>query len=83
MLFGLIASTGLRVSEALALRLDDILHDGVLHIRQTKFRKSRLVPLHATASRHSNAILTRDANLQARAIGSSHPSSTDSFTHRR
>lgn len=48
MLFGLIASTGLRVSEALALRLDDILHDGVLHIRETKFRKSRLVPLHAT-----------------------------------
>lgn len=48
MLFGLIASTGLRVSEALALRVDDILHGGVLHIRETKFRKSRLVPLHAT-----------------------------------
>lgn len=48
MLFGLIAATGLRVSEALALRLDDILPDGVLHIRETKFRKSRLVPLHAT-----------------------------------
>lgn len=48
MLFGLIAATGLRVSEALALRLDDIQPDGVLHIRETKFRKSRLVPLHAT-----------------------------------
>lgn len=48
MLFGLIAATGLRVSEALALRLDDIGPDGVLHIRETKFRKSRLVPLHAT-----------------------------------
>ena len=48
MLFGLIAATGLRVSEALALRLDDIWPDGVLHIRETKFRKSRLVPLHAT-----------------------------------
>ena len=48
MLFGLIAATGLRISEALALRLDDILPDGVLHIRETKFRKSRLVPLHAT-----------------------------------
>lgn len=47
-LFGLIAATGLRISEALALRLDDILPDGVLHIRETKFRKSRLVPLHAT-----------------------------------
>ncbi|MGO4570235.1 tyrosine-type recombinase/integrase [Rhizobium sp. 2YAF20] len=48
MLFGLIAATGLRISEALALRLDDIQAGGVLHIRETKFRKSRLVPLHAT-----------------------------------
>ena len=48
MLFGLIAATGMRVSEALALRLDDIQPNGVLHIRETKFRKSRLVPLHAT-----------------------------------
>ena len=48
MLFGLIAATGMRVSEALALRLDDIRPNGVLHIRETKFRKSRLVPLHAT-----------------------------------
>lgn len=48
MLFGLIAATGLRISEALALRLDDILPGSVLHIRETKFRKSRLVPLHAT-----------------------------------
>lgn len=48
MLFGLIAATGLRVSEALSLRLNDVLPDGVLHIRETKFRKSRLVPLHPT-----------------------------------
>lgn len=48
MLFGLIAATGLRVSEALGIKLDDIQPDGVLHIRETKFRKSRLVPLHAT-----------------------------------
>lgn len=49
MLFGLIAATGLRVSEALDLRLGDILADGVLRIRETKFRKSRLVPLHPSA----------------------------------
>ena len=48
MLFGLIASTGLRISEALALRLDDVLPGGVLHIHKTKFGKSRLVPLHET-----------------------------------
>lgn len=46
MLFGLIAATGLRISEAMKLRFVDILPDGVLHIRKTKFGKSRLVPLH-------------------------------------
>jgi len=48
MLFGMIAATGLRISEAIALRLDDIWPDGILHIRETKFCKSRLVPLHPT-----------------------------------
>ena len=47
-LFSLLACTGLRVSEATRLRLDDITPDGLL-IRCTKFRKSRLVPLHETA----------------------------------
>lgn len=46
-LFGLLAATGLRVSEALALRCDDITADGLI-VRQTKFRKDRLVPLHGT-----------------------------------
>ena len=48
-LVGLIAATGLRISEALDLRLYDVLSDGVLQIRRTKFGKSRLVPLHPTA----------------------------------
>ncbi len=48
-LFGLLAVTGLRVSEALALRLGDLTPDGLL-IRDTKFHKSRLVPLHATTA---------------------------------
>ena len=47
-LFSLLACTGLRVSEATHLRLDDITPDGLI-IRRTKFRKSRLVPLHDTA----------------------------------
>ena len=50
-LFGLLASTGMRVSEPLALRFDDVdLNAGVLHVLETKFRKSRLVPLHPTAT---------------------------------
>jgi integrase len=45
-LFGLLASTGLRISEALRLECDDIdLMRGILRIRETKFRKSRLAPL--------------------------------------
>jgi integrase len=47
-LFGLLACTGLRVSEALALRLDDF-SDGRLIVRRTKFGKSRWVPLHPTS----------------------------------
>ena len=47
-LFGLIAATGLRISEALGLRFDDVLPGGVLRIERTKFGKSRLVPLHPT-----------------------------------
>jgi integrase/recombinase XerD len=49
-LLGLIAATGLRISEALDLRFYDVLPDGVLQIRCTKFGKSRLVPLHPTAT---------------------------------
>ncbi len=46
-LFGLIASTGMRLSEALALRNEDVaLKPGMLTIHQAKFGKSRQVPLH-------------------------------------
>ena len=48
-LFGLLASTGLRISEALHLRPHDVnLARGFLTVSETKFRKSRLVPLHPT-----------------------------------
>jgi len=49
-LFGLIACTGLRISEALALRNEDVdLTRGMLTIHQTKFAKSRQVPMHGSA----------------------------------
>ena len=45
-LFGLMASTGLRISEALYLRDTDVdLKHGMLTIRQTKFAKSRQLPI--------------------------------------
>jgi integrase/recombinase XerD len=48
-LFGLLAATGLRVSEAFNLRMDDIAPDGLV-IRETKFHKTRMVPLHETTT---------------------------------
>jgi integrase/recombinase XerD len=49
-LIGLLATTGLRVGEALRLdRADLDRSEGVLRIRESKFGKSRLVPLHASA----------------------------------
>jgi integrase len=47
-LFALLACTGLRVSEAIHLRFEDLTPDGLV-VRCSKFRKSRLVPLHDTA----------------------------------
>lgn len=46
-LFGLMASSGLRVSEAIHLRDADVdLKRGMLTVRQTKFAKSRQLPMH-------------------------------------
>lgn len=46
---GLLAVTGLRLGEAIRLRRSDVdLDEGVLTIRQTKFGKSRFVPVHPT-----------------------------------
>lgn len=47
-LLALLAATGMRVSEALALQVADLTPEGVL-IRKTKFQKTRLVPLHESA----------------------------------
>lgn len=48
-LFGLIAAVGLRLSEALNLTIGDVnLDAGTITIKQTKFRKSRCLPLHSS-----------------------------------
>jgi integrase len=46
-LFGLLAATGMRISEAIHLMMDDVTSEGLV-IRKTKFRKSRMLPLHET-----------------------------------
>jgi len=66
-LFGLIAVTGMRLSEATGLQRSDVdLKEGVLTVRQTKFGKSRLLPLHPT----TRAALHRYAERRDRHLGS-------------
>lgn len=69
-LLGLLSVTGLRVGEALRLRLDDVdLDAGVLTVRGTKFGKSRLVPIHVSTrdvlahygTRRASHVCGRDA----------------------
>jgi len=60
-LFALLASTGLRVSEALNLRYGDVTADGLV-IRKAKFNKRRLVPMHPTVG----AALDRYLQLRRR-----------------
>ncbi len=51
-LLGLLACTGIRISEAISLDREDFDSGiGVLTIRRTKFAKSRLVPLHPSTQR--------------------------------
>lgn len=51
-LIGVLAVSGIRISEAIALDTDDLdTTGGQLLVRQTKFGKDRLVPLHPTTTR--------------------------------
>jgi integrase/recombinase XerD len=55
-IFGLLATSGLRISEAVNLTCADVdLVAGVIAIRESKFHKSRLVPLHATVTAALNS----------------------------
>lgn len=65
-LFGLLAATGLRISEALALQRNDVTGDGLV-VRCGKFGKSRLVPIHTT----TRQALTDYAAIRGRSGGDS------------
>jgi integrase len=61
-LFALLAVTGLRISEALALEIGDLTEDGLI-VRATKFHKSRLVPLHKSTDRALREYLRHRARV--------------------
>jgi integrase/recombinase XerD len=76
-LIGLLATCGLRVSEAIALNSTDLDPDEeLLVIRETKFAKSRLVPLHSTT-------MARLAALHHPARANSCPSAVPCAAHLR
>jgi integrase/recombinase XerD len=80
-LLGLLAASGLRIGEAIGLDGDDIdWAQGVLHIRESKFGKSRLVPLHDSVVR---ALREYDVLRAEAAPRPKEPAFFISRTHRR
>lgn len=66
-LFGLVAVTGLRISEALALDCDDIdIDHGVLRVRRGKLGKERLLPLDPSVAMQLVAYLAERDRLIGR-----------------
>jgi integrase/recombinase XerD len=63
-LFGLLAVSGMRVGEAVGLDRDDVdFEAGVITIRQAKFDRTRLVPLHDTTTATLRAYATERDRL--------------------
>jgi integrase/recombinase XerD len=71
-LFGLLASTGLRISEALNVQRQDVTAEGLV-VRHTKFGKSRLLPCTRPRGAHSTSILIAGTRRRAPASTSSTP----------
>ena len=66
-IFGLLAASGLRISEALGLTRADVdLVSGVLCIREAKFHRQRLVPLHPSVTESLEAYARRRDRLVPR-----------------
>jgi integrase len=71
-LFGLLAVTGMRLGEAIGLDRKDVdLVQGLLTVRQAKFNKSRLIPVHFTTRKQ----LVAYARLRDRLCPHPHTSS--------
>jgi integrase/recombinase XerD len=62
-LIGLLYTTGIRIGEALKLTINDVdLNRRLLMIRETKFKKSRYVPLSSSATRVLATYLSKRCN---------------------
>ena len=66
-LIGVLAATGMRIGEAIALKISDFDDDaGILTIRHGKFGKSRLLPLHPTTTTALTKYLAARGQLEPR-----------------
>ncbi|PCH60911.1 MAG: integrase [Gammaproteobacteria bacterium] len=61
-LIGLFAATGIRLSEAINLTFRDFTQDGLI-IRNTKYHKSRSIPLHSSTAEALNGYLNKRKQL--------------------
>jgi integrase/recombinase XerD len=78
--FGLLATTGIRVGELLALDADEVdLDAGVITVSRGKSRDPRLVPIHATTT----TILTEYANWRDRRVNAGTGDDAAFFTDHR
>ena len=74
-MLGLLSVTGMRVSEVLNLHRDDVdLTHGVLTVRDSKFRKSRYLPVHESTTQ----ALSRYAGRRDRLCGWRHQATASS-----
>ncbi len=59
-IIGLLWTTGMRIGEVIRLKIEDIDHvNGVLYVRQTKFFKSRAIPLLPSTAQKLKTYLTQ------------------------
>lgn len=68
-LIGLLVSTGLRAGEAIRLRDEDVVTDREpprIYVLQTKFRKSRIVPVHPSTAKALRRYRQRRGSLSRR-----------------
>ncbi|ETR69033.1 MAG: integrase/recombinase [Candidatus Magnetoglobus multicellularis str. Araruama] len=63
-LFGLLSVTGMRIQEVTNLNQKDVdLDEGLITIQETKFRKSRIIPIHESTQKMLNQYIAKRNNI--------------------
>ena len=71
-LFGLLSVTGMRIQEVTDLNQKDVnLDEGLITIQQTKFRKSRIIPIHKSTRKKLEQYISKRDNILGKASSNS------------